>query len=131
MSAVKSAAISPLSICVVAPFYAAWLYQQTTATLPTSPAALSAVLRIASTWVVLFLPLAYILTFTYGQLFLRLARLRSWTSPIPFLVAGVLPSVLTLALPFSWKEALVPAVVFGATTSFAFWWLNRDRGAGL
>ena len=131
MSAIRSAAISPLAICVVAPFYATWLYHQTTSTIPTSAASLSVTLRIASTWVVLFLPLAYILIFTYGQLFLRLAKLKGWTSPLAYLTAGVVPSLLTLALPFSWKEGFVPAAVFGAATSLAFWWLNRDRGAGL
>lgn len=127
MSATKAAAISPLAICAAAPFYAAWLYHQTTGTLPTTPTSFSVVLRIASTWVMLFLPLAYILTFTYGQLFLRLARARGWSAPLHYLLAGILPGLLTLLLPFSWKEAFVPAVVFGAATSLAFWWLNRDK----
>lgn len=127
MSAIKAAVISPLAICAAAPFYAAWLYQQTTGSLPASAASVSVVLRIASTWVVLFLPLAYLLVFTYGQLFLRLAKHKGWTSAGPFLVAGLLPSLLTLALPFSLKEALVPAALFGACTALAFWRLNRER----
>lgn len=129
MSATKAAAISPLVICAVAPFYATWLYYDTTATLPISPASISSLFRIASTWTVIFLPLAYLLTFTYGLLFLRIARLKGWNSPLPYLLAGVLPSVLMLALPFSWKEAFVPAALFGAATALAFRWLNRDRRA--
>ena len=129
MSATKAAAISPLVICAVAPFYAAWLYYDTTATLPTSPASMSSLFRIASTWTVIFLPLAYILIFTYGLLFLRIARRKGWSSPLPYLLAGALPSVIMLALPFSWKEAFVPAALFGAATALVFRWLNRDRGA--
>jgi hypothetical protein len=129
MSAFKAAAISPLVICVAAPFYATWLYYQTTSTLPVSAASFAMIARIASTWSVLFLPLAYVLVFSYGQLFLRIGAGRGWTTPLHFLLAGAAPSLLTLALPFSWKEALVPAALFGGATGVAFWWLNRPRGA--
>ena len=130
MSAVKAAAISPLIICVAAPFYAAWLYYQTTAALPTSAASFTMITRIASTWTVLFLPLAYILTFTYGQLFLRVAKDKGWASPMHYLIAGAAPSLLMLALPFSWKEGFVPAALFGGLTALAFWWLNRASRTG-
>ena len=131
MSAVKAAVISPLVICAAAPFYAAWLYYQTTSALPASPASLAIVARIASTWAMLFLPLAFILIFTYGQLFLRLATRQGWSSPFHYVIAGAAPSFLTLALPFSWQEAFVPAVLFGALTGLAFWRLNRAQRAGL
>ena len=131
MSAIKAAAISPLVICVAAPFYAAWLYSQTTGSLPTTPATFAMVTRIASTWTVLFLPLAYILIFTYGQLFLRLSDAKGWTSPLHYLLAGAAPSLLTLALPFSWQEGFVPAALFGGLTGLAFWRLNRGNRSGL
>ena len=129
MSALRAAAISPLVICVAAPFYAAWLYYQTTSTLPASATSFAMVTRIASTWMVLFLPLAYILVFTYGQLFLRLALARGWSGALPHAIAGMAPSLLTLALPFSWQEAFVPAALFGGLTGLAFWHLNRPKGA--
>ncbi len=129
MSALRAAAISPLVICVAAPFYAAWLYYQTTAALPTSPVNFAIVTRIASTWTVLFLPLAYILVFTYGQLFLRLATAKGWSGALHYAVAGAAPSLLTLALPFSWQEAFVPAALFGGLTGLAFWRLNRPKGS--
>jgi hypothetical protein len=129
MSALRAAAISPLVICVAAPFYAAWLYYQTTAALPTSPISFAIVTRIASTWTVLFLPLAYILVFTYGQLFLRLATAKGWSGALHYAVAGAAPSLLTLALPFSWQEAFVPAALFGGLTGLAFWRLNRPKGS--
>lgn len=129
MSAFKAAAISPLVICVAAPFYATWLYYQTTSALPASPASFAMIGRIASTWTVLFLPLAYILVFSYGQLFLRFGNARGWTTSLHYLLAGMAPSLLTLALPFSWQEALVPAALFGGATGVAFWWLNRVKGA--
>lgn len=128
MSALRAAAISPLVICVAAPFYAAWLYYQTTAALPASALSLAIVTRIASTWTVLFLPLAYILVFTYGQLFLRLATAKGWSSAPHYALAGAAPSVLALALPFSWQEGFVPAALFGVLTSLAFWRLNRPKG---
>ena len=131
MSAVKAAAISPLVICAAAPFYAAWLYYQTTSALPGSPASFAMVARIASTWAMLFLPLAYILIFTYGQLFLRLASAKGWNSSFPYLIAGAAPSLLTLALPFSWQEGFVPAALFGGLTGLAFWLLNRAQRSGL
>jgi hypothetical protein len=89
------------------------------------------VARIASTWAMLFLPLAYILIFTYGQLFLRLANAKRWSSLFHYLIAGAVPSLLTLALPFSWQEAFVPAALFGGLTGLAFWRLNRARRPGL
>ena len=128
MSEFKAAVISPLVICVAAPFYAAWLYYQTTSALPASPASFAMIGRIASTWTVLFLPLAYILVFSYGQLFLRFGTARGWTTPLHYLLAGTAPSLLTLALPFSWQEALVPAALFGGATGVVFWWLNRVKG---
>ena len=128
MSALRAAAISPLVICVAAPFYAAWLYYQTTAALPASATSFAIVTRIASTWTVLFLPLAYILVFTYGQLFLRLARAKGWSGALHHATAGAAPSLLTLALPFSWQEAFVPAALFGGLTGLAFWHLNRPKG---
>ena len=131
MSAVKAAAISPLVICAAAPFYAAWLYYQTTSAFPASPASFAMVARIASTWAMLFLPLAYILIFTYGQLFLRLAIAKGWNSPFHYLIAGAAPSLLTLALPFSWQEGFVPAALFGGLTGLAFWRLNRAQRSGL
>ena len=129
MSALRAAAISPLVICVAAPFYAAWLYYQTTASLPSSAISFAMVTRIASTWTVLFLPLAYILVFTYGQLFLRLATSKEWSRALHFTLAGAAPSLLTLALPFSWQEGFVPAALFGGLTGLAFWHLNRPKGA--
>ncbi len=130
MSAVKEAAISLLVICVAAPFYAAWLYYQTTSALPTSPASFAIITRIASTWVMLFLPIAYILMFTYGQVFQRIAKTKGWTTPLPYLLAGIAPSLLALALPFSWKEAFVPAVLFGGLTALTFWRLTRASRTG-
>ena len=131
MSAIKAAAISPLVICAAAPFYAAWLYYQVTSALPASPASFALIARIASTWAMLFLPLAYILIFTYGQLFLRLAIAKGWNSPIHYLIAGAAPSLLTFALPFSWQEGFVPAALFGGLTGLAFWRLNRAQRPGL
>ncbi len=130
MSAVKPAVFSPLVICVAAPFYAIWLYYQTTSTLPSSAGSFAFIIRIASTWSVLFLPLAYLLVFTYGQIFLRIANKKNWLSPWHYVVAGAAPSLLTLALPLSWKEAFVPAAVFGALTALSFWWLNRSSRTG-
>ena len=101
MSAVKEAAISPLVICVAAPFYAAWLYYQTTSALPTLPASFAITMRIASTWVMLFLPIAYILIFTYGQVFQRIAVAKGWTTGLPYLLTGIAPGLLALALPLS------------------------------
>ena len=69
MSALRAAAISPLVICVAAPFYAAWLYYQTTSTLPASATSFAMVTRIASTWTVLFLPLGI-----WGEVLQRLKR---------------------------------------------------------
>lgn len=129
MSALRAAAISPLVICVAAPFYAAWLYYQTTSALPTSAISFAIVTRIASTWTVLFLPLAYILVFTYGQLFLRLATSKGWSRALHFALAGAAPSLLTLVLPFSWQEGFVPAALFGGLTGLAFWHLNRPKGS--
>ena len=131
MSTLKSAAISPLVICVAAPFYAAWLYYQTTSTLPASPASFAVVTRIASIWAVLFLPLAYLMIFTYGRVFLHVATIKGWTSALHYLAAGAAPALLTLALPFSWQEALVPAALFGGLTGLAFWRLNRAKRSGL
>ena len=130
MSAIKAAAISPLVICVAAPFYAAWLYFQTTSALPTSAASFAIITRIASTWTVLFLPLAYILIFTYGQIFLRIAKSKNWTTLLHYLIAGTAPSLLILVLPFSWKEGFVPAALFGGLTALAFWRLNRTSRTG-
>lgn len=127
MSALKAAIISPLVICVAAPFYAAWLYFQTTASLPATPAAFALVLRIASTWSVLFLPLVYFLMFTYGRLFLRIGTDKGLNKPLHYFLAGVAPSILALALPLSWQEAFVPAALFGGLTGLAFWRLNRDK----
>ena len=127
MSTIKAAVISPLAICVAAPFYAAWLYYQTTSTLPASPASFAMVTRIASIWAVLFLPLAYILIFTYGRVFLQLATSKGWNTPLHYLIAGAAPCLLTLALPFSWQEALVPAALFGGLIGLAFWRLNRAK----
>jgi hypothetical protein len=127
MSALRAAAISPLVICVAAPFYAGWLYYQTTSTLPDSAIDFAMVTRIASTWAILFLPLAYVLTFTYGQLFLRVASAKGWHRASHYAIAGAAPGLLTLALPFSWQEALVPAVLFGALTGLTFWRLNRAK----
>lgn len=129
MSALRAAAVSPLVICVASPFYATWLYYQTTAALPGSATSFAIVARIASTWTVLFLPLAYLLVFTYGALFLRLARARGWSGALHHAIAGAAPSLLTLALPFSWQEAFVPAAVFGALTGLAFGHLNRPKAA--
>ena len=131
MSAIKAATISPLVICAAAPFYAAWLYYQVTSALPASPVSFALIARIASTWAMLFLPLAYILIFNYGQLFLRLATAKGWSSPFHYLIAGAAPSLLTLALPFLWQEAFVPAALFGGLTGLAFWRLNRAQRAGL
>ena len=131
MSAIKAAAMSPLVICAAAPFYAAWLYYQVTSALPASPVSFALIARIASTWAMLFLPLAYILIFNYGQLFLRLATAKGWSSPFHYLIAGAAPSLLTLALPFLWQEAFVPAALFGGLTGLAFWRLNRAQRAGL
>lgn len=129
MSALRAAAISPLVICVAAPFYAGWLYYQTTSALPDSAIDFAMVTRIASTWTVLFLPLAYILTFTYGQVFLRLATAKGWRRARHYAIAGAAPSLLTLALPFSWQEGLVPAALFGGLTGLSFWRLNRVKPA--
>jgi len=131
MSTLKAAAISPLVICVAAPFYASWLYYQTTSTLPASPASFAMVTRIASIWAVLFLPLAYIMIFTYGRFFLRIASTKGLNKPLHYLLAGAAPSLLTLALPLSWQEALVPAVLFGGLTGLTFWRLNRKSRSGL
>ena len=131
MSTIKAAVISPLAICVAAPFYATWLYYQTTSMLPASPASFAMVTRIASIWTVLFLPLAYILIFTYGRVFLHLGTAKGWNTPLQYLIAGAAPCLLTLALPFSWQEALVPAALFGGLTGLAFWRLNRAQRPGL
>ena len=129
MSALKAAAISPLVICVAAPFYAAWLYLQLTSTVPASPAAFAVVLRIASTWAAIFLPLAYLLVFTYGQLFHRVATAKGWAGPLAYAVAGAAPGAILLALPFSWQESVVPAVLFGSLVGLVFWRLQRPRRA--
>lgn len=127
MSVVKSAAVSPLVICAVAPFYAAWLYYHTTASIPLSAPAFAVVVRLASTWAMLYLPLAYLLIFTYGTVFLRVARARHWDSAYHYFIAGAAPSMLALATPFSWQEAWIPAALFGGFTGLAFWRLNRAR----
>ena len=65
----------------------------------------------------------------FGQLFLRLARAKGWSGASPHAIAGAAPSLLTLALPFSWQEAFVPAALFGGLTGLAFWHLNRPKSA--
>ena len=52
-----------------------------------------------------------------------------WSGALHHATAGAAPSLLTLALPFSWQEAFVPAALFGGLTGLAFWHLNRPKGA--
>ena len=129
----KAAGISPLVICVAAPFYAAWLYWQMTSVVPTTPAHFALVARIASTSAALFLPLAYLLVFTYGQLFLKWATPRGWTGPLHHLVAGGAPGLLALALPLA--IAITEVTSMGNIVlpiAFAFGLLGAllARGAG-